>query len=75
MTVVEVLIFQTDILTHGDLRKIAGQLEQQPGIHRWTVDTEDVDCVLRVVASGMVSENTIIRLVKDAGFFCNEMPG
>ena len=49
-------------------------LDHHMQIFKWSVDTEDIDNVLRVEALGEIEESDIIRLVMDCGFYCEELP-
>lgn len=68
----EILVFKTNIKTDEDKQKVALVLNSLPHINRWTVDCEDCDCVLRIEAEGM-SEEQIIELIQQAGFYCEEL--
>lgn len=67
-----VLIFKTNIATPEARSKVAPVLDQQPFIDRWTVDMEDVDCVLRVVAAEPVPDR-IIALINASAYECAEL--
>lgn len=68
----EILVFRTDIGTAEDIAAIAQVLDRQKGIHRWTVDTEDIDKVLRVEADGICMEE-ITTLITETGYYCCEL--
>ncbi|WP_157972960.1 hypothetical protein [Aureibaculum luteum] len=44
-----------------------------PCISEWSVDTEDVDNVLRVVSLNLI-ENDIIQLMLSKSFVCEALP-
>jgi hypothetical protein len=67
-----VLVFKTNIKTKEDKMRLLPLLNQQVAIEEWSVDCEDVDCVLRIV-SQQLSGAQIITLVNTAGFYCEEM--
>ncbi|MBS0032158.1 hypothetical protein ACTJJ0_22425 [Chitinophaga sp. 22321] len=67
-----ILVFKTNIATQADRLKVAPLLDQQPFIERWTVDMEDVDRVLRVVANEPATDN-IIALVRASDYDCAEL--
>ncbi|MGG9971570.1 hypothetical protein ACQ33O_07220 [Ferruginibacter sp. SUN002] len=67
----EVLVFKTDIKFKKDIQKIAPALTIA-GITQWTIDRDDVDCVLRVVTDSF-SVNDIIEIVSDNGYTCSEL--
>lgn len=47
-------------------------LQQLEGLHRWNVDMQDCDHVLRIEASRLTA-NHIEKLLRDAGYYCEEM--
>ena len=40
-----------------------------PIITDWSIDTEDIDNVLRIEAQNDLNEKEIIHLIKDCGFY------
>ncbi|WPO78909.1 hypothetical protein [Flavobacterium sp. KACC 22761] len=65
-------IFKTNIGTI-DSSSIAYQiLSNHPQIQDWSIDCEDVDCVLRVVSETLKPEE-IIKLIRDFGHACQEL--
>lgn len=71
-TAQHILVFKTNIATVEDRSKVAQVLNGQPFIQKWTVDMEDVDCVLRVVAHEPAVDS-IIALVKASAYECAEL--
>ncbi len=69
-----ILVFKTDIGTKKKVRLLSSVLDKHPIISNWSVDTTDVDNVLRVEARGEISETDIIELIKPRGFRCEELP-
>ena len=69
----EVLVFRTNIRFKKDLRQVSPVLDKEPGIHRWNVDREDTDKVLRI-ESLRLQPKDIIHLITGAGYFCEELP-
>jgi hypothetical protein len=69
----EVLVFKTNITTTIQLEKVRPVLSTLQGIKTWSIDREDVDKVLRIESEHLLPE-VIIRLLKDAGFECDELP-
>ncbi|SEW39068.1 hypothetical protein [Chitinophaga arvensicola] len=67
-----ILIFKTNIATAEDRSKVAPLLNGQPFIEQWTVDIEDVDCVLRVVTAEPAPQ-PIIALVNAGSYECTEL--
>lgn len=66
-----ILLFKTDIRTEEDKRLIA-KVMQKLKIETWTVDQDDIDCVLRIV-SDTLKLNDVIDLVVDNGYHCEEL--
>ncbi len=64
-----VLVFKTDIQSDevNDLKSI---LDIHPSVKVWSVDTQDIDKVLRVEAANGLSEMEVINLVRPQGFYC-----
>jgi hypothetical protein len=73
MTIQKFLVFKTNISTDQDLNIAAKILAQVNEILRWNVDRHDIDNVLRVEGRGIVP-NDIIKIFRDAGFQCEELP-
>lgn len=67
----KVLVFATDIRTQNDLLKVSTALDENIEIHRWSIDQEDKDCVLRVEST--LSVNQIIELIISYKFNCVEL--
>lgn len=67
-----ILVFKTNIATVEDRAKVAQVLDRQPFIGKWTVDLEDVDRVLRVVAT-TPDTDSIIALVNASAYECAEL--
>jgi hypothetical protein len=47
-------------------------LDAHPHIERWTVDTSDIDCVLRIVTCSLRVDD-VIALVTPSGYACAEL--
>lgn len=67
-----ILVFKTNIRTKTDTLIIKDIFATRAQIDNWTIDTEDEDCVLRVVSNNLSAEN-IIELIKDKGYQCHEL--
>lgn len=67
----EPLIFKTDINCYCQNCPVSRLLDAHPEIVKWSVDTEDVDCVLCVF--GDVSPFEVISVLKKSGYECAEM--
>jgi len=71
MNMENILLFKTDIRTEGDKHHIKEVMETHQ-IDQWTVDLEDIDCVLRIVTSTLKLED-VIKLVAAHGYQCEEL--
>jgi tRNA G26 N,N-dimethylase Trm1 len=69
----EVLVFKTNILSDGDVEKIGRVLASESNITRWNIDRNDIDKVLRIECD-QLQPKVIIKLLRDAGFECEELP-
>ena len=47
-------------------------LNNHPEIEQWSIDCDDIDCVLRVV-SETLKPDEIIKIINDIGFECQEL--
>lgn len=68
----DILIFKTNVKTEPDQQRIKVLLDSMPSINEWNVDTDDIDCVLRVVTRE-VNASDIIRLLTETGYQCQEL--
>ncbi|ETZ23757.1 hypothetical protein [Pedobacter sp. V48] len=67
----DILLFKTNIQTADDKILIAKVMEKHK-IEQWTVDQQDVDCVLRIV-SPILKLDEVIQLVSKNGYQCEEL--
>lgn len=67
-----ILIFKTNIKTETDKIRIAQLLDTIKEIEEWSVDCDDVDCVLRVV-SYTLTPVQITELLAQKNFQCEEL--
>jgi len=66
----QVLIFKTNIDNQGRLRHISPLFANHPQVRDWSVDLEDCDHVLRIVAKPTLNEGSIIYLINTCGYQC-----
>lgn len=66
-----ILVFKTDIQTSADKARLEQVLAPLP-IEKWSVDTDDVDCVLRIVSASLQPAE-VIQLVKRQRYWCSEL--
>ncbi|KAF2333720.1 hypothetical protein [Flavobacterium daemonense] len=65
-------IFKTNISAINPDCPAHYALNNHSEIEQWSVDCEDVDCVLRVV-SEILKPEEIIKIISDLGFECQEL--
>lgn len=70
----KLIILKTDIKTKKKVKKIKPILNNTSVIDKWTVDTEDIDNVLRIEAHDTTNEDEIIKMVHQHGFNCEALP-
>jgi len=69
-----VLVFKTDIKTAERLQAVSPLLNNHPTVTGWSIDTEDIDNVLRIEHSGLLNETDVIQLMSTYGFTCQLLP-
>lgn len=67
-----ILVFATNIQTDTDKQKIGYILNEHAEIQQWTLDLEDIDCVLRIVTETL-SEEQIIDLLDNQNYKCQAL--
>ena len=67
-----IMVFATNIKTENDKLTISKILNNNPEILHWSLDQEDIDCVLRIV-SNTFSEEQIINLLDNQNFECSAL--
>jgi len=70
-----VLIFKTNIKTKKKAMTLNTIFTCYSDIIKWSVDTEDVDKVLRIVSTGRIEEYDIIHILKNSGLYCEVLAG
>lgn len=63
-----ILLFKTTIKTEADKHFIAGVMQSRQ-IDQWTVDLQDIDCVLRIV-SPTLQTTEVIAFISENGYLC-----
>ncbi len=66
----DVLIFKTNIRTKKKIKVVKPVFNNNPVIIDWSIDTKDIDNVLRIESKGSLNENDVVNLVRSCGFFC-----
>ncbi|AWI25785.1 hypothetical protein [Flavobacterium pallidum] len=67
-----ILVFATNIRNRSDKEFVSSILDESTVIRKWSIDQEDIDCVLRVVTN-VLSVNDIIKIINILGFNCAEL--
>ena len=67
-----VLVFKTNVKTKEDQERLQSLFDLNTSITEWSVDTEDIDCVLRIV-SDKISSHMIIEQITSMGYACTEL--
>ncbi|MBO0948118.1 hypothetical protein [Fibrella forsythiae] len=67
-----ILVFRTTVQTEADKHCVSASLDAHEAILSWTIDLQDVDCVLRIV-SATLAPASIIHLINKHGFACAEL--
>ncbi len=68
------LIFKTNIATQKKVKAVRPVFNRHPIIADWSVDTEDIDKVLRIETAGNLNETDVINLLNPLGFYCEGLP-
>lgn len=69
-----ILIFKTDLSTDLDVKYVQPIFDSYFSIIDWSVDLEDVDNVLRIVAKDSIKDADIIRLMQANKVICEGLP-
>ena len=67
------LLFETDIRSKKKVRRLTTLLNGHSDILRWSVDLEDIDNVLRIEANVNLMHNDVISIIKNCGFYIEEL--
>jgi hypothetical protein len=67
-----ILLFKTNISHESDEKLLNIILDNNPDIQNWSIDMDDIDCVLRI-ESYTLSHNEIIELINHHGYKCREL--
>ncbi len=68
----EILVFKTNIQSDEDKHQLRNIMGTLPSVNRWNVDTDDIDCVLRIETSEL-TPTQIIHHITNAGYQCQEL--
>ncbi|MEG0852033.1 hypothetical protein ACHRVK_08950 [Flavobacterium plurextorum] len=67
-----VMIFATNIKTETSKNKIAAFFNTNKSILQWSIDQEDIDCVLRIISENL-NAGQIIEMLNFLDFDCKEL--
>lgn len=70
----KLLILRTNIKTQTHVEDVKTILNSYPVITKWSVDTEDIDNVLRIEAGDHVNELELMHLIRQQGYICENLP-
>lgn len=68
----EILIFRTSITKQQDIEQVETLFAQYPYIHKWSVDFEDWEKVLRIESQGITADS-IIDVLLTIGIIASEL--
>lgn len=68
-----ILVFKTNIKTKKKVKTIKPIFNNIPSINKWSVDTDDIDNVLRIETYKKVTVKDIVLLLNLIGFYGEEM--
>ncbi|PIF70809.1 hypothetical protein [Flavobacterium sp. 2] len=66
------MIFATNIKTETSKNKIAAFFNTNKSILQWSIDQEDIDCVLRIISENL-NAGQIIEMLNFLDFDCKEL--
>ena len=61
------VILKSNISTDKKLNMVRNVFNENPIISKWTVDTEDIDNVLRIEAFDNLQEEEVIQIINNIG--------
>ncbi|MFD2566159.1 hypothetical protein [Pseudotenacibaculum haliotis] len=70
----KLLILRTNIKTQSHVDHVKVLLNNLPAVNRWSVDTEDIDNVLRIEAKDQANELELMHLIRTQGYICEDLP-
>ncbi len=68
-----ILLFKTNINTDSKVNSLKPILDSHYRITSWSVDTMDVDNVLRIVTKQDLDDTEIIELIENLGYSCSTL--
>ena len=68
----QILVFKTNLTDGNHVDAIGSSLNIHPAIHKWNVDLQDCDNILRVVANNIAAKE-VEAMLEGAGYYCEEL--
>ena len=68
----EILIFRTSVRTEKDIERIGVLFVHKSCIHKWNVDFEDWEKILRIECQGITS-NEILKALRAINIYAQEL--
>lgn len=68
----DILIFRTSVVTKEDVERIGILFAQNSCIHKWSIDLEDWEKVLRIESRGITADR-IIKQLHTIDIFASEL--
>ena len=68
----DILIFRTSITTELEIERIKILFTQYSQIHKWNVDFEDCEKVLRIESHG-ITETDVINILQTINIYISEL--
>ena len=62
------VILRTDITNSTKVKSISAVFDSHPRIIGWSVDTDDIDNVLRIEGSRSLKESEVIQIINKMGY-------
>jgi hypothetical protein len=69
-----IMVFSTSVDSHQKIELISSKLTNNKSIYSWSIDTADVDNVLRIVSVVPLAEQEVVDLIESSGFICTLLP-
>ncbi|MEM7040122.1 MAG: hypothetical protein AAF570_24330 [Bacteroidota bacterium] len=69
-----IIVLKTNIATDKMVRSLKRLFAPHPAVQKWTVDTEDIDNVLRVEARPGLTETDVLNMIRCRGFQGEALP-
>jgi hypothetical protein len=68
----QILVFKTNLTSAEHVNHVQPHLNLHPAIHKWNVDLEDCDKILRI-ESAFMNAAEVEQLIVKAGYYCEEL--